>query len=351
MLVFMVDMALYDRDNERQMAGLFLKADVGPFSEYDSYATGLKCLVRESCKVPDWRARVDVSLNGQASVELRKVAPVEIRRKHGVFFTGWKLAERLLARNKFNPDADFIYDPAVGGGDLLLAAARRMPLKQTLRGTLESWGRCLAGTDIHEEFIRVAKLRITLLARQRHRVTEGILTGNIEYFPFIRKGDGLSQEALYSKASHVIMNPPFSMSVPMKECDWAGGRVSDAAVFVVKALEACRAGTKILAILPEVLRSGSFQSRWRDRVSELAQVRSVKHYGQFDESTDIDVFLLNLECRGDEPDQKRMWPKLRTSEKKTVGQYFDVTVGSVVPHRDRNVGPRYKYIHACLSNC
>lgn len=344
--IFWVDITLYGGDNQRSMTDLLIKDGVGPFSEYASYVSGLECLARESSKTPDWIARVYDSLNGQASVELRKVAPVEIRRQHGVFFTGGELAERLLGKSKFNPDVDFIYDPAVGAGDLLLAAARRMPLKQTLKSTLESWGRCLAGTDLHDEFIQVAKLRITLLARQRHGVIEGILMGKEEYFPYIRKGDGLFQKSLYSKATHIIMNPPFSMSGPMKDCEWAGGRVSDAALFVVKALEACRPKTQVLAILPEVLRSGSFQSRWRGQVGELSKVHSVKYYGQFDKSTDIDVFLLTLERRGDEPDKRKRWPQLRISEKKTVAKYFDVSVGSVVPHRDRKTGPRYEYIHA-----
>jgi hypothetical protein len=62
-------------------------------------------------------------------------------------------------------------------------------------------------------------------------------------------------------------------------CSWAGGRISEAARFIVRALEMAPANARLLAILPDVLRSGSFQHRWRERVSDLASVESVERYG------------------------------------------------------------------------
>ncbi|MFA5190676.1 MAG: SAM-dependent DNA methyltransferase [Verrucomicrobiia bacterium] len=288
---------------------------------------------------------MDACLDGTAGAELRRLVKLPVRRAFGVFFTGSKLAERLLGKLRFNPTADFIYDPAVGAGDLLLAAARRLPLCQTLTATLEAWGGCLAGTDLQAEFIAAAKLRIALLARQRHGKTAELPKNWRKYFPFICTGNGLSQPALYSRATHLVMNPPFSVSGPLEDCQWAGGRVSDAALFVVRALEQAEAGTRLRAILPDVLRSGSFKHHWRQRVSDLAEVNSVKRYGIFDKSADIDVFLLSAKRRQGEPAKVRRWPKSAKRATRTVGDFFDVHVGSVVPHRDPEKGPEHPYIH------
>jgi hypothetical protein len=115
---------------------------------------------------------------------------------------------------------------------------------------------------------------------------------------------------------------------------------------MVRALERIKPGAEVLAILPEVLRSGSFSQRWRNRVSELAEVHLIEPYGIFDESADVDVFLLRLvrRLKGLSITAKK-WPTARTCGKSTVGAYFDVHVGRVVPYRDPEAGPEYPYIH------
>lgn len=67
------------------MTVVLKKADRSPFSDYSAYVSTLKRLAVESHRV-DWNARVDAALNGQASAELRRIAPVETRRKLGAFF-------------------------------------------------------------------------------------------------------------------------------------------------------------------------------------------------------------------------------------------------------------------------
>ncbi len=315
------------------------------FSGYREFTNELLALAVAPHIEGDNAKRVAACLDGTASVELRRLVRLETRRAQGVFFTGSKLAGKLFGSITFNPHKHFIYDPAVGAADLLLAAARRLPLARDLAATLKTWGGCLAGTDLQAEFVDAAKYRLTLLARQRHGGAEMLPPDWEKMFPFIRTGDGLKEVHLYARATHLVMNPPFSTSDPTDECKWTGGRISDAALFVVRALERSRPGTRLLAVLPDVLRSGSFQHHWRERVSDLAAVCSMKHHGIFDDFADVDVFRLDVLRRTGADAKFRRWPKPRTRAKSTIGDHFDVHVGRVVPHRDPETGPEHPYIH------
>lgn len=317
-----------------------------PFSSYGAYVSSLHVLMNESGRGADWDQQVTAALNGQASIELRRVAALATRRKYGVFFTGTNLSEQLLTRCASFEGKRVFYDPTVGMGDLLLAAAKKLPLGKTLAQTLTLWGRQLAGTDLHAEFIEGAKARLVLLACQRHQTTEILNVNHNKFFPLIRVANGLTQRIAFQRATNLLLNPPFGLADAPSDCKWAGGRITQAATFVVKALERIKPGTEILAILPEVLRSGSFSEHWRNRISELAEVHLVKPYGIFDENADVDVFLLRLVRRGeDKSKRKKQWPTSRKTRNTTVADYFDVHVGRVVPHRDPETGPQYGYIH------
>ena len=102
---------------------------------------------------------------------------------------------------------------------------------------------------------------------------------------------------------------------------------------------------RLLAILPDVLRSGSFQHYWRERVSDLAEIIAVRRYGIFDDTADVDVFLLNARRRLSTEAKIKRWPACGLTNESTVGDFFDVHVGRVVPHRDRKAGPVRRYIH------
>lgn len=317
-----------------------------PFSDYSAYVSILKRLVVESHRVPDWNSRVNAALNGQASVELRRVAPLETRRAFGAFFTGTDLSSKLIGcASKFNARSVF-YDPTCGMGDLLVATAKKLPLRKKLSDTLRQWGRQLSGTDLHREFIEGARARLVLLARQRHKSDEPLQESAAGFFPNIRVADGLKQHVLIARATHLLLNPPFGQVATPDGCKWAGGRFTEAGEFVVAALERATPGTEMLAILPEVLRSGSFSEQWRRRVNELAEVRLIELYGVFDESADVDVFLLHLVRRKVElPDATYPWTQPTTNNTTTIADLFDVHVGRVVPHRDRKKGKEYPYIH------
>lgn len=328
------------------MTAVLKKAKRSPFSNYSAYISSLKRLTVESHRVADWNTRVEAALNGQASVELRRVAPVETRRKFGAFFTGTDLASQLIDRGTGFGATSVFYDPTCGMGDLLIAAARKLPLRKTLPDTLRQWGHQLTGTDLHREFIEGARTRLVLLARQRHKTDEVLRSSAADFFPNIRVADGLKQEALFSSATHLLLNPPFGQVAAPAGCEWAGGRITEAAAFVITALEQSRPGTQMLAILPEVLRSGSFSEHWRKRVSQLADVQLVQPYGIFDDSADVDVFLLRLARRTDTQNPApHAWTTTAAPRSATVADFFDVHVGRVVPHRDKESGPLRRYIH------
>lgn len=328
------------------MTTLRKEAKSGPFSDYSAYVSKLKRLAVESYRIADWNSRVDAALNGQASVELRRIAPVETRRQFGAFFTGTHLGAQLIGCGAGFGATSVFYDPTCGMGDLLIAVARKLPLCKTLPCTLRQWGRQLSGTDLHREFIAGAKTRLVLLARQRHKSDVQLQLSDAGLFPNIRVADGFKQNAMFDRATHILLNPPFGQVAAPTGCEWAGGRITEAAAFVVAALERVKPRTELLAILPEVLRSGSFSEHWRKRINELAEIQLVEPYGIFDDSADVDVFLLRLARREFESfGSIQHWVEPTAVDTTTIADFFDVHVGRVVPHRDPERGNEHPYIH------
>jgi hypothetical protein len=187
---------------------------------------------------------------------------------------------------------------------------------------------------------------LILLARQRHGVTAPCVTSTSGFFPGIRVADGLRQLAAYERATHLFLNPPFGLVEAPSDCDLAGGRITAAAIFVATALERARPGTELLAILPDVLRSGSFTARWRQRIEQLADVKLVEPYGIFDDSTDVDVFLLRaVRRKPGQPPTTHLWTTATNQTRSIIADFFHVHVGRVVPHRDPETGEEHPYIH------
>jgi len=318
----------------------------GGIAAFGDYVASLERLVVQSRPAGDWQERATAALNGQASTELRCVVSLKTRRRFGAFFTGSELASKFIARCPKLGTSALIHDPSLGVGDLLLAAASRLPLRRTLNETLRQWGQQLTGTDLHSEFVRAAKARLILLARQRHGVKASGVTSTSGFFPGIRVADGLMQFTAYKRATHLFLNPPFGLVNAPVDCDWAGGRITAAAIFVATALERTKPGTELLAILPDVLRSGTFTEQWRRYIEQLADIKLVEPYGIFDESADVDVFLLRAVRRKPEKSLKpHPWTTAANRPTTTIADFFHVHVGRVVPHRDPKVGKEHPYIH------
>ncbi|MDE0223867.1 MAG: SAM-dependent DNA methyltransferase [Gammaproteobacteria bacterium] len=298
-----------------------------------------------------WEAWCDSCLDGTPSRELRRLVPLADLKEQGAFFTAPGLARQVATTFGASTDDESVYcDPACGVGDLLLAVASGLPLAPAVSETLALWGRRLTGCDLSAVFVRAAKARLALLAMQRCGSREPIAPAVLDdLLPAITVGDALRCHDLYSAADRIIMNPPFrTMSAP-EGCEWSAGGLNAAAVFTETAIVHSRDGTRIAAILPDVLRSGSRYERWRRMVDDSALLEEVRTYGPFDLHADVDVFLLcmTVDRNGDAHSRSHGdWSWIATDLDDHVSKHFTVRVGAVVPHRDPETGPEYPYVHS-----
>ena len=216
----------------------------------------------------------------------------------------------------------------------------RMPTCGTFRETVDSWSERLLGCDVEPDFVETSRLRLLLTAAYR---SEQPSSGRVpdDAFPGLVVGDGLSQHHLASRSDHILLNPPFGYVNAPNGTTWADGRVSEAAVFLERVLEYSPTGVTITAILPDVLRSGTRYRKWRSMVESMVDVSEIETYGLFDKTTDVDVFVLHG-TRSDAADGHVGWTPLHGGA--SVGDFFDVHVGPVVPYRDREIGPAYPFI-------
>ena len=319
---------------------------------YQAYVDSVESFMASGAAVSAvaWRRQASLSLDGEPSRELRSAVALDDLRASGAFFTGQRLARRVVAGlwKKAKGQAVF-FDPACGSGDLLLAVARKLPLCGTPQATVVSWGRLLAGCDVHPEFVRAAKLRLVLLALHRHGSRED-LTACQNAFSMLKVADGLRERDLYKKADCIVMNPPFCPVECPAEVDWGSGKISGAAVFVTTAIAKMRNGAAIAAVLPDVLRSGTRYEKWRGTIENSIAIESTRAFGLFDKWADVDVFVLlgerTKQTRAQVGNSHVWWATKTPRHTVAVGSQFDIAVGPVVPHRHEHEGTKYPYIHA-----
>ena len=292
---------------------------------------------------------VKAILDGEVARKFRSYVPLKTRRHLGAFFTGRSLARRLSRQSLCDicPDS-IIADPAVGTGNLLLAAAYELPIGSDVMETLEIWGSRLMGFDIKEHFIRAAKARLLLLAISKSPRSRRFSACDVNgLFPMITQRNFIDYPEDISKASHILINPPYNQIMAPSDCTWGNRQISAAALFMDTCISNAARGAKINAILPDVLRSGSYYEKWRQHIESLSGQMEITTHGQFDNWTDVHVFLLKLVKNPDQKVSKVIWWKqVKQSSSGKVGDYFDVHVGPVVPHRDAKKGPSLAYIHA-----
>ena len=320
-----------------------MSPSIAEFDEYVSFLEGLAIRVLERGPNADDYRHIVAALDGQPGANLRRVVPLVERRAIGAFFTGSPLRERLAGEKTsgYIAQTGMVLDPACGAGDLLLASARHLPVSHDLRLMLREWGHRLHGYDLNPQFVRAARARLVLCAATVPGVRFRMIDAPPlhQSFPNVRVGDGLAFLRAIPDQACVLLNPPYCLSQVPADCTWSEGTASQAAVFVDTCVTHAPAGTRLLAILPDVLRTGSRYAKWRSRIEAKGTVKSVDVYGRFDSSTDVDVFGLNLEVGAPTvATPTRWWPRPR-SEKRKVQDEFDISVGSVVPHRHPKVGP------------
>lgn len=308
---------------------------------FDDYAQRLCRLLQ----APHDESRMDgvtAALDGEASTLLRRMVSLQSRRDVGCFFTSADLADRLVEGTD-TAAWKRIADPACGAGDLLLSIARRLPLQRSVRSTLQDWGQLLVGRDLNDDLVRTTRVRLALLASVRHG--QRATLGEQELaclLPGIRKGDGQALDL--DPPTLVLLNPPFGSTLS-SSTGWGRGRLGRAAVFTAAVVKRLPRQSRLLAILPDVLRSGSNYRNWRAHMSSLLHIETMAMQGQFDAWTDIDVFILRATVEA-EQSSLAAWQFDDAPSGVCLGDLVEVRVGTVVPHRDRHGGSWSPYIEA-----
>ncbi len=323
---------------------------VSAVNRFSVYCDEIESMIAEASKPHAnhiSNAIISTILNGRAGKALQRLVPHSARKEAGLFFTNNTLAQRvgeLLA--PVLEKGYRVMDPACGAGDLLLACARFLPKADNLNETLELWGQLISGSDLHGQFVRAARLRLGALAMSFHPdevVSPSQLTERLQS---LGTRDGLTAIPTEREAC-IAVNPPFGHMQAPVECSWASGKIQIAAWFMNQLLRGLSEGVHVVAILPNVLCSGTRYGKWRNTIASLCKSVSVEQAGRFDEAADVDVFLMHAIKGGAENNQNE-WPILIPRDgrtQSTVSDFFEIHVGSVVPHRDSDLGPPRPYLH------
>jgi len=311
-----------------------------------------RCTDGRTKPATDW---IKLALDGQPSRDLTRIVSLKERRADGIFFTGSTLATIVAQRATRDLSRECVLtDPACGAGDLLVACARSLPRNKRLDSTLAKWGTHLRGFDIHSEFVRLTRLRLALLALQlgakRSRMRE---TEIASLLLSIRVQDGLQAGADIKASTHIVTNPPFAFVRVPVDCRWSSGSANCAALFMDVITEHAEPATRVFAILPDVLRSGTRYASWRKLIAGRLKAIKTDIIGRFSATADVDVFLLEGVKKSARP-KTTPWslataPAPARSDVRVVGDHFSVQVGTVIPHRHKKRGPHVPYLTA--RNC
>jgi hypothetical protein len=294
-----------------------------------------------------WDEAAIKNVNGLAAAELRNLVSIQTRRHSGAFFTDSILAKQVLHYLKPTfTNNSYIYDPACGAGNLLIA------VKDYIKDIFDfklKWEERLLGTDLHPEFIEAAQLRLTtncLLKSKNISLKKYEEYCNKIYQ--IKKADGLLANHYYKKATHIFVNPPFNKTNKYDSINWAKGNVSAAALFIDKIIQYINPGVSIMAILPDVLRSGTRYEKWRNMIKLTCIIQNELLLGQFDKYTDVDVYAVMLTKKPVnyvvEMPKINSFKRAEKNKVKKLEDLFDVCVGTVVDNRDLKEGPLRGYI-------
>lgn len=314
------------------------KVSVLTFEEYLSKLNG-------SINLKNSKKNLNLILDGEPSRIFRDNVSLEFRRQHGAFFTNKKLAstlfkmsERYVSRNSR------VIDPTCGIGDLLIPFASKMASGKNVTTTISLWNDQIFGCDINPILIEATKIRLFFLAK--------LLNGSINTFPNFRINDHFSNilvkdffelDLKFERTDVIVCNPPFGSIQSNKQYSYGNGKMQRAAIFMHRLVENITTGQNIFAILPDVLRSGSRYEKWRNSITEIADVVQIKRYGRFDKYTDVDVFLIHFQKKKNKNVYSVKW--VPTSSKESLGKHFDICVGPVVPFRLKNTGDKFIYVN------
>lgn len=290
----------------------------------------------------------DILLSAAGARLLEHSISRDQRRKDGIYFSGLELADYVANRVKdlIETGAE-IADPTCGAGDLLLACLKLFPAGTDVLSTAASWGARVRGYDLQSGFVEGARLRMAALVLDAHKNSDGSMVQLASKFDGIVQGDYMKNSSSLHDIDVIVANPPFGSILAPPDCEWSTGKTQRAAIFLDEIIGHAKPLQNVVAVLPDVLRSGSRYRRWRERVEQRCHILDIHRYGRFGESADIDVFVLHVSKRDvdDRPDAKLNW----ASESAPLGftklsEYFDVSIGPVVPHRHGNTGKWCYYL-------
>jgi len=317
---------------------------------YLRYQEGLDELLAQI----EWGDRIETApeavhqaLNGGAASALRGYVSRKAIQQAGAFFTEDWLARRAVSRLTSCPGLleRPVWDPTCGSGDLLLRWAESLPVGSDLEATLGRWQGLLHGCDLHQEFVEVAKRRLVLLALARGcRLSSSSPPDFSALFPGMATGDIFAPAQVPPENSTLLMNPPFTQVVAPDDCDWTSGKVSQAALAFLECLARCGRGSRVVAILPDVLRSGPRYAPWRQEVEESLASAKADIVGRFDRHADVDVFILEGTSAPGGGGTIH-WCDMKSEDAgEKIGSLCHVRVGAVVPYRTPNRGPWTAYL-------
>ena len=290
--------------------------------------------------------------DAQAEFAVDKLVPYSIRSEMGIFFTPEKISVKCASIFKFHVESGrSFFDPACGSGNLLISIARMYEIKDNLLDTVIFWGEKFGGCDINQSFVHAAKLRIVALAAQRHDIpiiSENDLSELLRHMVNFHVKDYLSGP-VGGEFDCIIANPPFAHRSAPADLEWSAGKTQLAAIFLDVIIKSAKLNQKILAILPDVLRSGTRYRAWRRFVDSYSGETRVHVYGKFSSDVDVDVFMLEISISPRKYDFETVnWVKkrkiARTSKK--IDDLFVVNIGPVVPHRLKAVASVVPFICA-----
>lgn len=304
--------------------------------KYTPFVNDLKAIIASFSNNPDfqWKEKAISSINGLAGYELRTRISIEDRRASGAFFTDATLALEVLNSYKLTFGNKVVfYDPACGAGNLLISVKNQyetMLLQKQVE--LE-----VAGTDIHKEFVDATISRLKIYDLVNNKPTK-------DYIGNISVANGLLENSVYKNATHIITNPPFNQVNSQRDIEWASGKVSAAALFIDSIIKNVNIDVEIIAILPDVLRSGSRYNKWREYVSKNCIISNIKLLGQFDSYTDVDVFSVMLKKRAIINNEAHQDWHTTEVNSTNISNLFNISVGSVVDNRDPHEGIQRPYL-------
>ena len=294
------------------------------------------------------RAATHVLVNGHANAAVYQLLARSDRRAQGVFFSGSEWAQALVEDLNSSNWNRFL-DPSAGTGDLLLEICRRLPLQSSSAGTIRSWSSRIAAVDLRESFLRIAWARIQALAMIRHNepIDENRFLPMPKSFRF---GDALTEDLALQTGDCVVMNPPYQRVLASPGSFVGKGSRSAAAIHLERVLNMAPEGVGIVALVPDVLRSGSLYENFREVLGQRMNPLGFEGKGKFGGDADIDVAIIRgvtrSQIKGKSAELADQAGPSVACKGQSIGDLCAVSVGPVVPHRTDEDGKLRGYLTA-----